>query len=112
MQKFALHSASVCDVDWKTNEIFASCSMDSVIQVCQVGSWKPSQTLKVMKCRMNDGRNNLQYLKVHQGPVYSIRWNLEGEILASASGDKTVKVKVVYSFIFTFTFFAFSFVNT
>ena len=40
-QQFAFHSAPALDVDWQTDESFASCSTDKCIHVCRLGSDKP-----------------------------------------------------------------------
>ena len=40
-QQFAFHGAPALDVDWQTDESFASCSTDKCIHVCKLGSDKP-----------------------------------------------------------------------
>ena len=45
-QQFAFHSAPALDVDWQTNNSFASCSTDQCIHVCRLGSDRPTKTFK------------------------------------------------------------------
>lgn len=40
-QQFAFHGAPALDVDWQTDDSFASCSTDKCIHVCRLGSDKP-----------------------------------------------------------------------
>ena len=46
-QQFAHHSAPALDVDWKSEESFASCSTDKQIHVCQLGKDKPIKSFQV-----------------------------------------------------------------
>jgi WD40 repeat protein len=45
-QQFAFHSAPALDVDWQTDESFASCSTDKCIHVCRLGSDKPIKSFQ------------------------------------------------------------------
>ena len=45
-QQFAFHSAPALDVDWQSNNSFASCSTDQCIHVCRLGQDKPIKTFK------------------------------------------------------------------
>ncbi|OAF70732.1 Transducin beta-like protein 1X [Intoshia linei] len=74
-KEFSCHTAAVLDVDWKDNCTFASCSTDKQIHVCQLGKETPILT----------------HLG-HSNEVNSIRWNPSGELLASCSDDKTVRI--------------------
>ena len=47
-QQFAFHSAPALDVDWKSEESFASCSTDKQIHVCQLGQDRPVKTFQVI----------------------------------------------------------------
>ena len=40
-QQFPFHEAPALDVDWKDDSMFASCSTDKVIHVCQIGKNAP-----------------------------------------------------------------------
>lgn len=62
-------------MDWKTNSIFASCSTDAQIFVCEVGKTVP-----------------LARFSGHTADVNSIRWSPQGTLLASGSDDKTAKI--------------------
>ena len=46
-QQFAFHSAPALDVDWKSEESFASCSTDKQIHVCQLGQDRPVKSFQV-----------------------------------------------------------------
>lgn len=43
-QQFSFHNAPALDVDWQTNNSFASCSTDQQIHVCKLGYDKPVKT--------------------------------------------------------------------
>lgn len=45
-QQFAFHSAPALDVDWQSNNTFASCSTDQCIHVCRLASEKPFKTFQ------------------------------------------------------------------
>lgn len=45
-QQFAFHSAPALDVDWQTNNSFASCSTDQCIHVCKLGVDKPIKSFQ------------------------------------------------------------------
>ena len=45
-QQFAFHSATALDVDWQTDDSFASCSADKCIHVCKLGSEKPIKSFQ------------------------------------------------------------------
>ena len=45
-QQFAFHKAPTLDVDWLSNNCFASCSTDKLIHVCKLGSDKPVRTFQ------------------------------------------------------------------
>ena len=49
-QQFAFHSAPALDVDWQTNNSFASCSTDQCIHVCRLGQDRPIKTFKGSSC--------------------------------------------------------------
>lgn len=74
-QQFAFHSAPALDVDWQTDESFASCSTDKCIHVCRLGSDKP-----------------IKSFQGHTNEVNAIEWDPQGKFLASCSDDMTLKV--------------------
>merc|ERR1711936_1468249 len=74
-QQFAFHSAPALDVDWKSEESFASCSTDKCIHVCKLGSEKP-----------------IKSFQGHTNEVNAIKWDPQGKFLASCSDDMTLKV--------------------
>jgi transducin (beta)-like 1 len=45
-QQFAFHSAPALDVDWQTDDSFASCSTDKCIHVCRLGTDKPIKSFQ------------------------------------------------------------------
>lgn len=75
LQKFCFHSAPIFDIAWKTNDIFASCSVDKCIYVCKLYNRQPQKTFKG-----------------HTNEINTIEWNPQRKLLASCSDDKTVKV--------------------
>ncbi|RWS01878.1 F-box-like/WD repeat-containing protein TBL1X [Dinothrombium tinctorium] len=74
-QKFKFHSGPVVDVDWQSDESFASCSSDGRIHVCKVGCDRPIKTFRE-----------------HTKQVNVIKWDASGRYLASGSDDSTVKI--------------------
>jgi len=74
-QQFAFHSAPALDVDWQTNNSFASCSTDQCIHVCQLGQDKP-----------------IKSFQGHTNEVNAIKWDPQGNLLASCSDDMTLKI--------------------
>lgn len=74
-QQFLFHTAPALDVDWRDNEVFASCSTDHFIHICKLGYDRP-----------------LVSFSEHTNEVNAIRWNPSGELLASCSDDMTLKV--------------------
>lgn len=74
-QQFGFHSAPALDVDWKSEESFASCSTDKQIHVCQLGKDRP-----------------IKSFQGHTNEVNAIKWDPQGKFLASCSDDMTLKV--------------------
>lgn len=74
---FMLHSAPVLDVDWRDNDIFATCSPDRCIYVCKLTS-VDSTPIKIFEG--------------HSDEVNAICWSPGGNYLASCSDDKTAKI--------------------
>ena len=78
-QQFGFHSAPALDVDWKSEESFASCSTDKQIHVCQLGKDRP-----------------IKSFQGHTNEVNAIKWDPQGKFLASCSDDMTLKVCVLH----------------
>jgi len=74
-QQLHEHTAPALDVDWKDNEVFASCSTDKTVHVCKVGADRP-----------------LKIYRGHADEVNGVKWDPSGKYLASCSDDKTAKV--------------------
>jgi len=74
-QQFEDHQAPALDVDWKDDNIFASCSTDKTVHICRVGSEKPLKTYTG-----------------HTDEVNAVKWDPSGNLLASCSDDCTAKV--------------------
>ncbi|PAA51895.1 hypothetical protein BOX15_Mlig002737g1 [Macrostomum lignano] len=74
-QQFAFHTAPALDVDWQSNNTFASCSTDQSIQVCRLGREQP-----------------IEIFKGHTNEVNAIKWDPQGRLLASCSDDMTLKL--------------------
>ncbi|XP_078064210.1 F-box-like/WD repeat-containing protein TBL1XR1a isoform X3 [Mustelus asterias] len=74
-QQFPFHSAPALDVDWQSNNTFASCSTDMCIHVCKLGADRPIKTFQG-----------------HTNEVNAIKWDPTGNLLASCSDDMTLKI--------------------
>lgn len=70
-----VHKESVLDIDWLDDTIFASCSSDRTICVCEIGSENP-----------------LKIYRGHGSEINSVKWSPHGTSLASCSDDKTAKI--------------------
>ena len=76
-QMFEIHSQPALDVDWRDDDIFASCSTDKRVVVCKVGG----------------GTNNaLEVFSGHVDEVNAVKWDPSGTLLASCSDDGTAKI--------------------
>ncbi|EYC44892.1 hypothetical protein Y032_0446g1600 [Ancylostoma ceylanicum] len=117
VQQFHFHTASALDVDWITNDTFASCSTDKSIHVSRLGCDKPIRTYlghrnEVNAIKYDQHSNRLASCsddmslkiwslqedqpvydwKAHEKEIYTIRWSPLGHMLASASFDHTVRL--------------------
>ncbi len=72
---YAFHSAPVLDLDWFSDNAFASASTDKLIQLCSVGSSAPTRTFMG-----------------HTDEVNTLRWSPSKALLASGSDDGTVRL--------------------
>lgn len=78
VRQFLLHEGPVLDVDWKDSDIFATCSSDKAIFICQVS------------CA--DSKGALQCYRSHNDEVNAVSWSPGGALLASCSDDHTAKI--------------------
>ncbi|KAK0403331.1 hypothetical protein QR680_016864 [Steinernema hermaphroditum] len=117
VQTFTFHTNSALDVDWISDDMFASCSTDQNIHVCKIGADRPIKTFSGHSNEVNAIRYDpkskllascsddmslkiwslehekaLFNLKMHAKEIYTIRWSPAGKIIASASFDHTVKL--------------------
>eukprot|EP01026_Neomeris_dumetosa_P031670 TRINITY_DN2510_c0_g1_i6.p1 TRINITY_DN2510_c0_g1~~TRINITY_DN2510_c0_g1_i6.p1 ORF type:complete len:505 (-),score=110.33 TRINITY_DN2510_c0_g1_i6:235-1749(-) len=74
-QRFQVHEGATLDVDWASNERFATCSTDRSICICELGMQQPLKTFSG-----------------HKDEVNAIKWDPTGQILASCSDDTTAKI--------------------
>ncbi|KAG0226296.1 hypothetical protein BGW41_004227 [Actinomortierella wolfii] len=74
-QQYEFHSGTVLDVDWLDNMTFATSSSDGKVYVCKVGDSEP-----------------FKVFAGHTDEVNAIRWDPQGELLASCSDDCTAKI--------------------
>jgi WD40 repeat protein len=75
LQRFFDHDAPALDVDWRDNNMFASCSTDKTVHIYRVGDDKP-----------------LRVYRGHTDEVNAVKWDPSGSFLASCSDDCTAKV--------------------
>lgn len=116
-QTYNPHSSSVRAVEWLSSTTFASCSLDSTIQVFQIDQMEAIQSFyheaAVLSIRYNpleDGiaffsynttvqvwslaNDNCRRWTEHTGAVYSVDWSGDqSNLLASGSDDRTVLVR-------------------
>lgn len=102
-------TAPALDVDWQSNNTFASCSTDMCIHVCKLGQDRPIKTFQghtvsslcvcVWSLSPNPGPHENAESAVHVTPLLSlqnevnaIKWDPTGNLLASCSDDMTLKV--------------------
>lgn len=86
---FLLHTGPVLDVDWKhDSDIFATCSSDRTINICQVSLSSSCQDSS------NDDNDNIAIKKLegHSDEVNALCWSPGGALLASCSDDSTAKI--------------------
>ncbi|VDL70215.1 unnamed protein product [Nippostrongylus brasiliensis] len=103
VQQFHFHTASALDVDWITNDTFASCSTDKSIHGHrnEVNAIKYDQHSNRLASCSDDMSLKIWSLqedqpvydwKAHEKEIYTIRWSPLGHMLASASFDHTVRL--------------------
>lgn len=74
-QQYTDHTAPALDVDWRDDETFASCSTDTTVHVCRVGTQSP-----------------MKIFTAHTDEVNAVEWDPTKRFLASCSDDKTAKI--------------------
>jgi transducin (beta)-like 1 len=74
-QQYRLHKAPTLDVDWRGDDMFATCSTDKLIHVCRVGE-----------------PNAVRTFAGHTDEVNCVKWGPRGRLLASCSDDCTARV--------------------
>ncbi|KAI1699325.1 WD domain, g-beta repeat domain-containing protein [Ditylenchus destructor] len=114
IQQFQFHTSCVMDVDWMTDDTFASCSQDKCIHVCKIGHDRPIKTFQcdahaigydtitqlLASCSYDTTLKiwDMSYdqpifdVRAHDKEIYTIKWSPRGRILASASYDHLVKL--------------------
>uniref|UniRef100_A0A8C1TXD8 Transducin (beta)-like 1 X-linked receptor 1b n=1 Tax=Cyprinus carpio TaxID=7962 RepID=A0A8C1TXD8_CYPCA len=100
-QQFPFHSAPALDVDWQSNNTFASCSTDMCIHVCKLGQDRPVKTFQGHTLWSMKQDTCVHDLQAHSKEIYTIKWSPTGPgtnnpnanlMLASASFDSTVRL--------------------
>ncbi|KTG01950.1 hypothetical protein cypCar_00009096 [Cyprinus carpio] len=100
-QQFPFHSAPALDVDWQSNNTFASCSTDMCIHVCKLGQERPVKTFQGHTLWSMKQDTCVHDLQAHSKEIYTIKWSPTGPgtnnpnanlMLASASFDSTVRL--------------------
>ena len=74
-QIFNFHTAPALDIDWKSNDTFASSGSDHKIYICKLGRPTP-----------------LKQFFGHKDEVNTVKWSPDYKFLASCSDDRTAKV--------------------
>eukprot|EP01038_Epipyxis_sp_PR26KG_P005151 gene5151-7171_t len=77
VKSYSLHSDPVMDVDWRDEDVFATCSIDKSIQICRVSSPDSNPIVKLLG---------------HKNEVNAVCWSPSGQFLASCSDDSTAKI--------------------
>lgn len=75
-----IHTSPILDVDWRDEDIFATCSTDAIISVCS------------LSCTEVDV---VHVFEGHKDEINAICWSPNGQYLASCSDDNTAKVWVL-----------------
>eukprot|EP00937_MAST-01D_sp_MAST-1D-sp2_P003254 g3254.t1 len=83
-RKYTHHSRPVLDVDWQSDSVFASCSTDMSIHICDASREKPLRSFV--------GGADADARDGHRDEVNAIKWDPSGRLLASCSDDNTAKL--------------------
>lgn len=92
IQQFKFHIRPCLDVDWCSNESFATCSQDMAIYVCTVGVQDPIKRFGTPAEGPRDADSMEAANGGHTDEVNAIKWDAEGKYLASCSDDCTAKI--------------------
>lgn len=92
IQQFKFHIRPCLDVDWCSNDTFATCSQDMAIYVCRIGSDRPLKRFGTPAEGPRDADSIEAAKGGHTDEVNAIRWDSEGKFLASCSDDRTAKI--------------------
>ncbi len=77
VKSYLLHNAPVLDGDWRDDNVFATCSSDMAIHVCNFSS--------------EDNKPIATFIG-HKDEVNTVCWSPSGKFLASCSDDRTAKL--------------------
>uniref|UniRef100_A0A8C3LKL5 TBL1X receptor 1 n=1 Tax=Chrysolophus pictus TaxID=9089 RepID=A0A8C3LKL5_CHRPC len=85
-QQFPFHSAPALDVDWQSNNTFASCSTDMCIHVCKLGQDRPIKTFQghTVSALVHSYRGT--------GGIFEVCWNAAGDKVGASASDGSVSV--------------------
>ena len=73
---FVIVQGPVLDVEWRDDEVFASCSTDKSIIISKINQ-----------------KEVIRKFEGHIGEINTVMWSPDGRYLASCSDDKTAKVR-------------------
>lgn len=77
VKQFTFHDAPTLDVDWKDDEVFASCSTDKMIYMCSVNS---------------NATCPMRTYEGHEDEINCLKFDPSGSLLASCSDDYTARI--------------------
>ena len=78
VRSYMVHSLPVLDVDWRDDDVFATCSSD--------------MSIHIFKVSVEDTATPLKSFVGHKDEVNTICWSKSGKYLASCSDDYTAKL--------------------
>lgn len=75
LMKLSHHTGAILKADWRNNLYFATCGVDTMINMCKVGD-----------------ASFVRKFQGHTKQVNCIKWDPTGNMMASCSDDKSVKI--------------------